>query len=69
MSLSEIKIAVRELSPKELAELSAFIAKQDNAAWDRQIEADAESGKLDFLFEEAESERKTDKLRDWPNGK
>jgi hypothetical protein len=50
MSLSEIKTAVRELSPKELAELSAFIAKQDSAAWDRQTEADAENGKLDVSF-------------------
>ncbi len=56
MSLSEIKTAVRDLSPKELAELSAFIAKQDNAAWDKQMDDDAQSGKLDFLFEETERE-------------
>jgi cytochrome c553 len=56
MSLAEIKSAVRELSPKELAELAAFISKQDNAAWDTQMEQDAASGKLDFLFEEAERE-------------
>jgi hypothetical protein len=47
------------LSPKELAELAAFISKQDNAAWDKQIEEDAASGKLDFLFDEAEQERKS----------
>ena len=56
MSLSEIKSAVRELSPKELAELAAFVAKQDNAAWDNQMEENAASGKLDFLFDEAERE-------------
>lgn len=66
MSLSEIKNAVRELSPKELAELAAFISKQDNAAWDKQIEEDAASGKLDFLFDEAERERTAGQLRDWP---
>jgi len=66
MSLSEIKNAVRELSPKELAELAAFISNQDNAAWDKQIEEDAASGKLDFLFDEAERERTTGQLRDWP---
>ena len=54
MSLAEIKDAVRELSPKELAELAAFIAKQDNAAWDKQMEEDAARGKLDFLFEKSE---------------
>ena len=66
MSLSEIKSAVCELSPKELAELAAFISKQDNAAWDKQMEKDAASGKLDFLFEEAERERAGGQQRDWP---
>ncbi len=66
MSLAEFKDAVRDLSPKELAELAAFIAKQDNAAWDRQMEEDSASGKLDFLFEEAERERTSGQLRDWP---
>ena len=66
MSLTEIKSAVRELSPKELAELAAFISKQDNATWDEQMERDAETGKLDFLFEEAEQERVAGKLRNWP---
>ena len=66
MSLSEIKTAVGELSPKELAELAAFILKQDNGAWTRQIEDDAAAGKLDFLFEEADHERTAGQLRDWP---
>ena len=69
MSLAEIKNAVRELSPKELAELAAFISKQNNAAWDQQIEDDAASGKLDFLFAEAERERTAGELRDWPEKK
>jgi hypothetical protein len=68
MSLAEIKSAVRKLSPKELAELTAFIAEQDNAVWRKQIEQDAASGKLDFLFQEADDERQTGKLRDWPKG-
>ncbi len=66
MSLAEIKSAVRQLSPKELAELAAFVSEQDNAAWDEQIEQDAASGKLDFLFQEADNERHAGKLRDWP---
>jgi hypothetical protein len=66
MSLAEIKNAVRELPPKELAELAAFISKQDNAAWNQQIEDDAASGKLDFLFDEADRERAAGQLHDWP---
>jgi hypothetical protein len=66
MSLAEIKSAVDALSVKELAELAAFIRDRDSAAWDQQIEEDAASGKLDFLFEEAEKARTAGTLRDWP---
>ena len=66
MSLAEIKTAVRELSPKELAELTAFIVKEDNAAWNAQMGSDATAGRLDFLFQEAERERAAGEMRHWP---
>ena len=44
MSLAEIKSAVKELSPGELAELAAFIREQDNLAWDMEIERDFSPG-------------------------
>ncbi len=44
MSLAEIKDAVTELTPKELAELAAFIQTQDNLEWDREIEEDFSPG-------------------------
>ena len=67
MSLTEIKNAVSELSPEELVELTAFILEQDDGgAWDKQMEEDAASGKLDFLIEEAERARNSGTLRDWP---
>ena len=44
MSLAEIKTAVKELSPGELAELAAFIQDQDNLAWDSEIEKDFSPG-------------------------
>jgi hypothetical protein len=40
MNLAEIKDAVTELTPKELAELAAFVQTQDNLEWDREIEED-----------------------------
>jgi len=40
VSLAEIKDAVETLSPGELAELASFIRERENAAWDRQIDAD-----------------------------
>lgn len=69
MSLTEIKSAVRDLSPEQLAELTVFISEHDNAMWREQMEQDAASGKLDFLFREAANERHAGKLRDWPENK
>ena len=44
MSLAEIKDAVTELTPQELAELAAFIQTQDSLAWDQEIERDFSPG-------------------------
>ena len=67
MSLAEIKEAVHGLSPKELAELTAFILDQEGGdAWDKQMEQDAGAGKLNFLMEEAERAEREGTLRDWP---
>jgi hypothetical protein len=44
MSLAEIKTAVSELAPQDLAELAAFIREQDSLAWDREIETDFSPG-------------------------
>jgi hypothetical protein len=68
MSLAEIESAVRELSPKDFAELAKFVAEQDNAAWTKQIDEEAVAGKLDFLFEETDRERAARQLHDWPDG-
>ena len=53
MNLAEIENAVETLSPGELAELASFIRERENAAWDRQIDADfAKDGRLRPLLEE-----------------
>jgi hypothetical protein len=56
MSLAEIKSAVAQLSPQELAELAAFIQAQDSLAWDREIEMDfAPGGKHHGLLAEIDA--------------
>jgi hypothetical protein len=52
-TLEEIKDAVRQLSPKELAAFRMWFARLDAAAWDRQIEEDVAAGRLDALADEA----------------
>jgi len=44
MSLAEIKTAVKELSPAELAELATFVREQDSLAWDNEMERDFSPG-------------------------
>ncbi len=41
-------------------------ADEDDAKWLKQMEEDAASGKLDFLFEEADRAEKAGDLLDWP---
>jgi len=48
-----IEKAVAALPAEQLAEFRQWFAEYDGAAWDRQIEQDAASGKLDSLAAEA----------------
>ena len=67
MSLAEIKTAVDALSPEELAELAAFIRERDQAAWDRQIDADfVEGGRLHSVVNEVDADIRAGRLRDMP---
>jgi hypothetical protein len=67
VSLAEIKNAVETLSPGELAELASFIPERENAAWDRQIDADfAKDGRLRPLLEEVRENIRADRLEGLP---
>jgi hypothetical protein len=59
-NIQSIEKAVEALPPSELAEFRRWFAEFDSAAWDKQIEQDAASGKLDQLAAEA--------LADYHNG-
>jgi hypothetical protein len=52
-NVSSIEKAVAALPPDQLAEFRLWFAEFDAAAWDRQIEVDAVSGKLDRFAAEA----------------
>ena len=51
--VESIESQIQELSPEELAKLREWFAEYDAEAWDRQMETDAEAGKLDALAERA----------------
>jgi len=54
MSITEIKIAVKQLSQNELAEFVEWLDEFQESLWDRQIEEDLKAGKLDPLIRQAE---------------
>ena len=56
MSITEIEQAIIELSPEELARFREWLEKYCAEVWDKQIEADAKSGRLDRLISEADEE-------------
>jgi hypothetical protein len=52
-TVQEIEDAIRKLPAEDLAELRAWFAEFDAAAWDRQFEQDVAEGRLDALADEA----------------
>ncbi|MBC8207213.1 MAG: hypothetical protein ISR84_03225 [Kiritimatiellales bacterium] len=55
-TVKEIEKAVEHLPPKDLNQFRNWFEAFEAAAWDRQLEADARSGRLDLLANEAREE-------------
>lgn len=51
--VEDIERQIEALSPEELVQLRAWFLEFDWAAWDRQLEADVQAGKLDRLAQQA----------------
>lgn len=64
--VQEIEAAIEALPQPEFAELVKWLIEREQQRWDEQIDADSASGKLDWLFEEADKERSHGLLRNWP---
>jgi len=53
MDVKEIESAISELPPSEVAELADWFDTYRAQLWDKQIERDLDSGKLQSLLDEA----------------
>ena len=51
--IEKLEHEVRDLTPEELAQFREWFAAFDATEWDRQFEADVESGKLNALADAA----------------
>ena len=63
-TVEKIQSEIKSLSPEEYAHLRQWFFERDWEQWDRQIERDAEAGKLDFLIEEAFAEEAQGQLKE-----
>jgi hypothetical protein len=61
--VEHIEEQIQSLSEKELAEFRVWFIEFDHLLWDRQIEADSKSGKLDKLAAQALADYKAGKAR------
>jgi predicted esterase len=62
--INELRAAIEALTEEEYIQLRRWFSEKDWGKWDRQIELDSESGKLDFLIREAFDEKKKGKLKE-----
>ncbi len=64
--VEEIETAIDNLPPAEFWRIALWFRERQQKRWDDQMDSDSASGKLDFLFEEAEGESAQGLLRPWP---
>jgi hypothetical protein len=62
--IEEIMNAVVSLPVDEYRKFRDWFLERDWEQWDKQIQTDSKSGKLDFLVKEAMKEKGQGKLRD-----
>ena len=62
--IDQLKAEIESLPSEEIAEIYRWLSEKDWEKWDKEIEADSRSGKLDFLVREAREEKSKGKLKD-----
>ena len=62
--LEALEEEIKKLAPEELAQLREWLLEHEADEWDREIERDASSGKLDKLFEKSLADHRAGKSRE-----
>jgi hypothetical protein len=63
-AIEKLEREVQKLSREELAAFRDWFRKYDSDEWDRQVENDVQSGRLDGLAEEAVAEHKAGRTKE-----
>jgi len=64
IEIEQIKEAVKTLNKEYYNQFRQWFSERDWKHWDKQIEKDSASGKLDFLIEEALEEKRKRKIKE-----
>ena len=62
--IDALKAEIESLPSEEVAEIFRWLSEKDWEVWDKEIAADSDAGKLDFLTREAREEKGKGTLRD-----
>jgi hypothetical protein len=62
--IDELKAEIERLSSEDFTEIVRWLSEKDRESWDREIEADSQRGRLDFLVREAQEEKAKANLKD-----
>jgi hypothetical protein len=62
--LDQLKAEIENLTNEQIAEIFRWLSEKDWERWDKEIEADSQSGRLDFLVREAHLEKAKGNLKD-----
>jgi hypothetical protein len=63
MSVQEIKTAITQLAPEDLAELAAWLEEYQAQTWDEQIARDVRAGRFEPLIQRAREQFKAGQCR------
>jgi hypothetical protein len=61
--VDELKAKIEKLTSEEFAEFFRWLSEKDWERWDKEMEADSQAGRLDFLLREAREEKSKGKLK------
>jgi len=64
--VEEIETAIDSLPPEDYSRLVGWLRALEQSRWDEQLDRDSSTGRLDFLFTEAENESAAGTRREWP---
>jgi len=64
--VEQIEAAINGLPPDEYRRLAQWFRALEQTRWDEQMDRDSSSGKLDFLFGEAEGQVGEEPHSEWP---